>query len=84
MTLHLAFTLAALLYLLVAILVWAMAGRDASEDMETMRHETEIFNSSARNAGHMIPPQAPLSISYQNIFWQGLVWPAYFSAKKRK
>lgn len=82
--LHDIITIAVLLYFVVAFVVWSMAGSEAAADMEAMRNETEMFNTAARNAGHLIPPQAPLSVAYQNIFWQGIVWPAYFAAKRKK
>ena len=83
MILHDIIIVAVLIYLLVALFVWSQAGSDAAAEMMHMEDQMEAFNQRAQDAGHIIPPQAPLAISYQNIFWQGIVWPAYFSARRR-
>lgn len=77
---HLLITTSITIYLVCMIVAWVLAGASAQKDAKQMRIDTAEFNRRAEGAGHLVPPQAPISVAYQNIFWQGIVWPAYFSA----
>lgn len=73
-------TILVLIYLIGMVIAWFTAGRSAAFDVEEMKHETAIFQTKVRAAGQLTPPQGPITIAYQNIFWQGLVWPAFLGA----